>query len=189
MEQIVVIILMLILASGLVFGIMKWVEWTQFKRQNEYARTLFVAAQNQLTEYSESGQLTALKEQVTDEDGEYLHMVDVSKLMGKDGKPYDLKKVWPSSADKGDEASKYQGEVCTLKGTAKDYEAYLDGTASDEIKALYDMFSSYLYDTSILNATVCVEFTPEDRQAPRSSTATRIPETLLIKIRMIEEAR
>ncbi|MCG4808401.1 hypothetical protein L0P46_11055, partial [Collinsella aerofaciens] len=71
MEQIVVIILMLILASGLVFGIMKWVEWTQFKRQNEYARTLFVAAQNQLTEYSESGQLTALKEQVTDEDGEY----------------------------------------------------------------------------------------------------------------------
>lgn len=164
MEQIVVIILMLILASGLVFGIMKWVEWTQFKRQNEYARTLFVAAQNQLTEYSESGQLTALKEQVTDEDGEYLHTVDVSKLMGKDGKPYDLKKVWPSSADKGDEASKYQGEVCTLKGTAKDYEAYLDGTASDEIKALYDMFSSYLYDTSILNATVCVEFTPEDGQ-------------------------
>ena len=69
MEQIVVIILMLILASGLVFGIMKWVEWTQFKRQNEYARTLFVAAQNQLTEYSESGQLTALKEPVTDEDG------------------------------------------------------------------------------------------------------------------------
>ncbi|MFR5583499.1 MAG: hypothetical protein ACLTLQ_06370 [[Clostridium] scindens] len=44
-----------------------------------------------------------------------------------------MKKVWPSSADKGDEASKYQGEVCTLKGTAKDYEAYLlDGTATPD---------------------------------------------------------
>ena len=39
-----------------------------------------------------------------------------------------------------------------------------DGQLEPEIKALYDMLLPYLYDPAILNATVCVEFTPEDGQ-------------------------
>ena len=82
-ELIIVIVLIMILAGGLIFGITRWVEWAQFKRQNEYARTLFVAAQNQLTEYSESGQLEVLRERTGD-----ALVVDVTKLKGKDGEAY-----------------------------------------------------------------------------------------------------
>ena len=63
-EVIVVMVLVLIMAGGLILGIIKWVDWTNFKRQNEYARTLFVAAENQLTEYAQSGQLEELSEKL-----------------------------------------------------------------------------------------------------------------------------
>lgn len=162
-EQIVIIVLIMILASGIVFGIMRWVEWTNFKRQNEYARTLFVAAQNQLTEYSESGQLPVLQEAISDTDGAYTNVLDVTRLKGQDGKSYELTSVWPES-DQKDQAARYQGNICYLIGTEKDYKAYLRGEAEEDLTALYDMFRSYLYDTSILNGTICVEFTPEDGQ-------------------------
>ena len=48
-ELIVVICIVLILAGGAVFGVMTWIRWSQFKEQNEYAKTLFSAAQNHLT--------------------------------------------------------------------------------------------------------------------------------------------
>ena len=61
-ELIVVICIVLILAGGAVFGVMTWIRWSQFKEQNEYAKTLFSAAQNHLTEYSENGQLGVLQQ-------------------------------------------------------------------------------------------------------------------------------
>ncbi len=165
-ELIVVIVILLILAGATVFGITRWLSFTDFKRQNEYAQTIFVAAQNQLTEYSENGRLGELQAAVADETGEYGHVLDVTKLKGADGEPYKLSEVWPES-DKDTtrpNASRYQGEICSLIGTKEDYQNYLAGNAEKEVTALYDMLSAYLYDTSILNATVCVEFTPEDGQ-------------------------
>ncbi|MCD2492420.1 discoidin domain-containing protein [Lacrimispora sp. NSJ-141] len=165
-ELIVVIVILLILAGATVFGITRWLSFTDFKRQNEYAQTIFVAAQNQLTEYSENGRLSELQAAVSDEAGEYEHVLDVTKLKGMDGEPYKLSEVWPES-DKDTtrpNASRYQGEICSLIGTKEDYQNYLAGNAGKEMTALYDMLSAYLYDTSILNAAVCVEFTPEDGQ-------------------------
>lgn len=167
-ELIVVICIVLILAGGAVFGVMTWIRWSQFKEQNEYAKTLFSAAQNHLNEYSANGQLGELQEAVS-EDGNHVKVVDVESLRDTDGDKYDLDKVWPESKEKTDK-DRYRDDVCYLMGDAdtyKIYQEYQNGERQKidkEIEALYDLLLPYLYDPSILNASVCVEFTPDDGQ-------------------------
>lgn len=167
-ELIVVICIVLILAGGAVFGVMTWIRWSQFKEQNEYAKTLFSAAQNHLTEYSENGQLGVLQE-VLYENEEYRNQVKVNELKNDEGDKYSLDTLWPSSIGKS-EKEKYRGEICYLKGNAQTYKQYQEyksgkGSRPDaEIIALYDLLLPYVYDAAILDAAVCVEFTPEDGQ-------------------------
>lgn len=167
-ELIVVICIVLILAGGAVFGVMTWIRWSQFKEQNEYAKTLFSAAQNHLTEYSENGQLGVLQ-QVLYENEEYRNQVKVNELVNDQGGKYSLDSLWPASQGKIDK-EKYRGEICYLKGDAQTFRKYQEyktgnGDKPDaEIIALYDLLLPYVYDSSILDAAVCVEFTPEDGQ-------------------------
>ncbi len=165
-ELIVTVVILMILASGLIFGIVKWVEYTNFKQQNEYARTIFVAAQNQLTEYSDGGKLEEFAAKLPkDGDGKYAHRIeDVTALTDGEGKHYEsIYEVWPESAAKTN-GEAYRDTICYINVTAADYQAYLSGTASEEATVLYELLSSYLYDMSILNAALCVEFTPEEGQ-------------------------
>ncbi|MEG1426111.1 MAG: type II secretion system protein, partial [Oscillospiraceae bacterium] len=60
-ELLVVIAVAAVLLGGVIFGMMGYTDYTNFKRQNEYAQTLFVAAQNALTKYSENGEAEAIK--------------------------------------------------------------------------------------------------------------------------------
>nr|WP_288884484.1 type II secretion system protein [uncultured Blautia sp.] len=167
-ELIVVISIVLILAGGAVFGVMTWIRWSQFKEQNEYAKTLFSAAQNHLTEYSENGQLGVLQQVLYDND-EYKNQVKVNELVNNEGGKYSLDSLWPASVGKIDK-EKYRGEICYLKGDAQTYRQYQEyktggGEKPDaEIVALYDLLLPYVYDPSILDAAVSVEFTPEDGQ-------------------------
>lgn len=165
-ELVVVIVILLILTGGIVIGVMKWINWSNFKRQNEYAQTIFVAAQNQLTEYSVNGQLPSLQAALSDGGDAYRNTLDVTALKDSDGNSYQMSEVWPESSKDTTRpnASRYQGTICSLIGTSEDYQAYLEGTAGEDATLLYDLLSSYLYDVSILNATVCLEFTPEDGQ-------------------------
>ena len=61
MELIVVIVLIAVMAGLTVGGILAWRDWADFNRENEYAETLFVAAQNQLNDYSADGRLDAMQ--------------------------------------------------------------------------------------------------------------------------------
>lgn len=162
-ELIVTVVLVMILAGGLVAGIMKWVEWTNFKRQNEYARTLFVAAQNQLTEYSVGGRLKDLQEAIDGGNAQNTGIVPLDTLKSPDGLPYKTDELWPESKDKNNE-SLYQEDIRYLIGTEADYKAYQNGTAGPDVEALYELLIPYVYDPAILNATICVEFTPENGQ-------------------------
>lgn len=165
-ELVVVIVIIMILAGGLIFGAMKWVEWTNFKRQNEYAQILFGAAQNQLTEYSESGRIEELRSSLVGQNDKYLHPLDIEGLglKDRDGEEFKLTSVWPESADKGEKASLYQGEIVSIVLTADDYKDYQQGRIDNEKKAAYDLFAEYIYDSSILKATICIEFAPEEGQ-------------------------
>ena len=60
-ELIVTIVIIAIMAALTVGGILAWRDWADFNRENEYAETLFVAAQNQLNDYSADGRLEAMQ--------------------------------------------------------------------------------------------------------------------------------
>lgn len=168
MELIVVIAIMMILAGFTATGLVKWIEWSHFKQENECARSIFVAAQNQLNEYAASNRLEEIQNALRGPDGAYLNMVPLERLTDSKGGRYELEtmldKIWPESADKGQYASKYREDICYLMGTPQDYRDYLEGKATEPVQILYDMLTSYLYDTSYLDAAVCIEFTPGDGQ-------------------------
>ena len=68
-EMIVTMMLLSILLTISVMGLMAWQDWSDFNQANEYAETMFLAAQNQLSEYNANGTLedfakqTAYREQ------------------------------------------------------------------------------------------------------------------------------
>ena len=56
-ELIVVLVILVILLSASVAGLLSWQKYSAFKRNNEYAKSLFTAAQSALTHYKVSGKL------------------------------------------------------------------------------------------------------------------------------------
>lgn len=60
-ELIVVLVVLGILCSLAVMSIIGWQDYADFKQNNEAAQSVFSAAQIQLTQYAERGQLSVLK--------------------------------------------------------------------------------------------------------------------------------
>lgn len=173
-ELVVVTIIILILSGGIILSLVSWYRNAQFRKQNEYAQTIFSAVQNRLTEYSYSGTLEELEDLLEENGAKNIDQeLKDKKILGNDGKPYDLDQVWYESQGKSElEQAKYQGTIYSLIGTPKDYQAYQTGDFEGMTKeeealttALYEMLETYLYDTSILSdGVVCVEFSASDGQ-------------------------
>ena len=182
-EMIVTIVIISILATLTISGIITWQKWSDYRRQNEYAQTLFVAAQNQLTEYGANGQIVNLQKDIlgTTVNGEpdlssdsvksglKLSEAVLSKMTDEQGNAYDLETIWPES--KGKEApEKYQKTIVSLRAEAGQYSNYLaDPTGyrktNPQAYWVYELLSSYVYDTTIINdGAICVELTPQDGQ-------------------------
>ncbi|MDO5155032.1 MAG: prepilin-type N-terminal cleavage/methylation domain-containing protein [Eubacteriales bacterium] len=179
-EMVVVMAILSILLGLSVVGMLGWQDWADFNRQNEYAQTLFLAAQSQLAEYSESGQLGQLEQMMKDEHEDYSNVIDPTTLRTENGL-YELDKVWYQSG--GDSA--YQTSICSVSAQAGDYSKYMQGqkTASDTAPILFQIVSAYVYDTSVLDAAICLEFTPSEGQVfavcfsdKNSSLVYRAPE-------------
>lgn len=176
-EMVVTITIIAIIASLTVYGIFTWQDWARFNRQNEYAQTLFVAAQNQLSEYSANGKLKEMQDSLAG--GSYesakegasedelvftsngLNLTDqMGKIVSEEGN-YDLKKLFPESDGKKDADGKdvsylYRDEIVSLRAQAGDYASYL--ADPDAMKAsnpeaywLFELLGAYVYDSSILN--------------------------------------
>ncbi len=172
-ELVVVTVIMLILAGTLVVSLVTWYRNAQFRKQNEYAQTIFSAAQNRLSEYSYSGYLSKLESLMEDNGAKSIdEELENGELIGNDGKKYRLDEVWYESEGKGTKAKKYQGTIYSLIGTPDDYKAYKSGSWAGSLtkeqkltNALYQMLETYIYDTSIFSGgTVCVEFSASDGQ-------------------------
>lgn len=148
-ELVVSFVILLILASISVAGVLAYQDYADYNRQNNYAKTLFAAAQSELTAESVRGMLPALSEIPMD-------AVYLDTIITPSGKP-------ASETDEGTSAK--NGRVCTLLGTAEDYEKYLSGEYKDrsddearQKQALYDLFDDYLMDKGILKAAIALEF-------------------------------
>lgn len=152
-ELAVVFAILLMLSSISVAGVLAYQDYADFKRQNSYAQTLFTAAQSQLTAYSVRGGLEGLqavsKEQVLPD-----------TILTPSGEA-------ASESSLGENAKK--SKIYYLTGTAEAYQQYKNGeyrgkTDSDSMgyQLLYDIFDEYLYDKTILEAAVALEYNPQE---------------------------
>ncbi|MDO5135978.1 MAG: prepilin-type N-terminal cleavage/methylation domain-containing protein, partial [Eubacteriales bacterium] len=143
-ETIVVMAILAILASASAAGLIRWQHNAQFRKANEYARTLFTAAQTYLTGAKAQGNLMDPTEFFSDED-----LVPERVAGSKDyGRLYSL--FWKPSY---------------YKDMKAEYSQKIDPSDTPEEKKgklFYQMFREYLYDKSVLDASICVEFDPVD---------------------------
>lgn len=131
-ELIVTLAILAIVLSASVFGILAYQKYANYKRNNEYAKTIFAAAQSGLTHYKASGELEDLQELLKDS--------------GHDVNPALF------SVDPEDK------ESLNVTGDRLVYLMIQGGDTSDPFgKALYELLDDYIYDPSVFNASICVE--------------------------------
>lgn len=154
-EMVVSFVILLMLASLSVVGVLAYQDYADYKRQNSYAQTLFTAAQTQLTGYSVRGQMGKLEEAAT-------NTLDLNIIITPTG-------ITAAQSDKGSEIKK-KG-VFYLVGNRESYEKYKAGeyagkndAESKGYQALYEMFEEFLFDKTVLDACIAVEFCPSEGQ-------------------------
>lgn len=151
-EMVVTLVVLSILLAVSVGSVIGWRAYAEFKKQNEYAQTLYTAAQMQLTEYSANGRLDYV-ENIMETAGTELTALNSITL--DDGSKASEDSIWNHSQS---------SDLYYIIATKEDYKKYknsVDGV-SESVKLLYDMLDNYLYDKSILEATVCLEFDPSE---------------------------
>jgi prepilin-type N-terminal cleavage/methylation domain-containing protein len=115
-EMLVTMVILGILLGLSVRGLLGWQDWSRFNRENEYAQTLFVAAQNQLSEYDANGTLSKLADRLETANGDYKYVVDISsenaatRLLDSSGNGYTPTGVWSESEGVAD-AANYQDSI------------------------------------------------------------------------------
>ncbi|MBS7009304.1 type II secretion system protein [Anaerostipes sp.] len=139
MAVLVIFAILLAIAGG---GIAAYQKHSAFKKNNEYAQTIFTALQSSMAHAKAGGSLDELSKELTG--SEYKE----NRLNGKmidDGAPVpdDAKGMYYFFFQKDEKRSEYKG--------AK--------------KTVYDMIAPYIYDADVLNASFCVEFDPAEGTA------------------------
>lgn len=153
-EMIVTMMLLSILLTILVMGLMAWQDWSDFNQANEYAETMFLAAQNQLSEYNANGTLEDFAKQTKNFSPAE---VKLDSIYYEEGQAYSDDSVW---------VTVNKGTLVSVRANKGDYSLYAAGknTTSPTAPIVYQLLQGYLYDTSILNDAICVEFSLEDGQ-------------------------
>ena len=153
-EMIVTMMLLSILLTISVMGLMAWQDWSDFNQANEYAETMFLAAQKQLSEYNANGTLEDFAKQTKNFSPAE---VKLDSIYYEEGQAYSDDSVW---------VTVNKGTLVSVRANKGDYSLYAAGkdTTSPTAPIVYQLLQGYLYDTSILNDAICVEFSLEDGQ-------------------------
>ncbi len=193
-ELIVVLALMAILLSITIFSGLAWQDYSRFNHEEAVAEDIFFAAQNQLTEFDASGAMegrvqsplwkTGTKEYVSGDDGYVLATANKTDLLQsiiyKNGTSdddvlrYRWNEIWKEYL-KGtkNNTDNQKSTIIRLNAKKGDYDKYLDEKAGkayegDKINAgtilLFDLVAPYVSDTSVLNGSIALEFSPEAGQ-------------------------
>ena len=129
-ELIVTLAVSAVLLSVAVAGIVAWVHHADFVRNENYAETIYYAAQSELTRYRGNGQLAELADYVTKNDLK-VPVEEIAPEIGVD----------------------YKDRLYYLKK---------DAGAVGENDPLGKWLSDYIYDGSIMEGAICIEFDPMD---------------------------
>lgn len=149
-ELIVTIAVSAILLSVSVAGIVAWVHHSDFVRNENYAETIYYAAQAELTRYRGNGQLAELEMLVKNAgagEADIMGKVPVNKITD------DYKASLTGAGDVDKYNEHYKDRLYYLKK---------DEGPAEENNPLGGLLSDYIYDGSIMDGAVCVEFDPSD---------------------------
>lgn len=154
----VTMVLVGILLGASAAGIFYYQKWSVWQRQEHYARTLFLAAQSGMTQYSTDKHLEAFdKEAQTSAQAIVKQNQLLIPVTDENGQVVNVSAIWKN--DDGQTAS----NLYYVTGTPADYKAYKNGSADASHTLLYDIFDAYLYDKTLLaNGCVSVEFDARD---------------------------
>ncbi len=157
-ELVVTLGLLVILAGVSIFGLVAWQDHSRLEQENSYAAVLYLAAQEQLSRYGRSGQLMELQERISQGQG-YVREISAEELTDSLGNPLKSSDVWQQG----------EGVLCYALCAKGDYAAYLAGALSDEAKEygadiVFMLLEDCVYDASILNQNISIEFNPEGGQ-------------------------
>ena len=157
-ELMVTMVLVGILLGASAAGIFYYQKWSVWQRQEHYARTLFLAAQSGMTQYSTDKHLEEFdKEAQTSAQAIVKQNQLLIPVTDENGQVVNVSAIWKN--DDGQTAS----NLYYVTGTPADYKAYKNGSADASHTLLYDIFDAYLYDKTLLaNGCVSVEFDARD---------------------------
>ena len=157
-ELMVTMVLVGLLIGASAAGIFYYQKWAVWQRQEHYARTLFLAAQSGMTQYSADKRLDAFeKEAETSAQAIVRQNQLLIPITDENGQTVSVSSIWKD--DDGQTAS----DLYYVTGTPADYQAYKSGNADAAHTLLYDIFDAYLYDKTLLSkGCISVEFDAHD---------------------------
>lgn len=141
-ELVVVLMILAILLGAATFGLYSYTRYAKFKNYNEDAQTIYVAAQEALTHYKASGQLT-----------DYAGQVKTYALKTSDAKNYN--KINPMIDNE------YNGRLYTIfynPDYIKDEKGY-----NEQSHDLFEqLMERYLSNHNAMDGNIAIEFDPSD---------------------------
>ena len=146
-ELMVVLAITAILAALVGGGLIAYTRLARFEKNEANARTLFQTAQISLTRMETAGELDAFRRQVMEEGDTGDHFQNDVTVTGADGKPL---------------VSRTKTEM-NQNVAALYYDR--TGAATGNHNALVErLLGDYIYDASLLNASICVEIDVQSGQ-------------------------
>lgn len=146
-ELMVVLAITAILAALVGGGLIAYTRLARFEKNEANARTLFQTAQISLTRMETAGELDAFRRQVMEEGDTGDHFQNDATVTGADGKPL---------------VSRTKAEL-NQNVAALYYDR--TGAAAGNHNALVErLLGDYIYDASLLNASICVEIDVQSGQ-------------------------
>ena len=146
-ELMVVLAITAILAALVGGGLIAYTRLARFEKNEANARTLFQTAQISLTRMETAGELDAFRRQVMEEGSTGDHFQNDVTVTGADGKPL---------------VSRTKAEL-NQNVAALYYDR--TGAAAGNHNALVErLLGDYIYDASLLNASICVEIDMQSGQ-------------------------
>ncbi len=185
-ELVVVLALMAILFGTVIAGGLGWQDWARFNHEETVAEDIFFVAQNQLTELDSSGALTNKVVRplmsgnnynpdyvlATAKNNTSLTKIAYSSESGGSKKYYVWNEIWDTYLTNNNVNSQ-RATIIRLMANSGDYDLYMKkrsnpSSGSEPVgkgaELLFDLIAPYVTDTSVLNGSIVLEFSPEAGQ-------------------------
>ena len=146
-ELMVVLAITAILAALVGGGLIAYTRLARFEKNEANARTLFQTAQISLTRMETAGELDAFRRQVMEEGDTGDHFQNDVTVTGADGKPL---------------VSRTKAEL--NQNVAALYYDRTGAAAGNHNALVKELLGDYIYDASLLNASICVEIDVQSGQ-------------------------